>query len=355
MKTIFGERLRQARIMKGLSLRGLSEMLDGLVSYNALSKYEKGEMMPSSNVLVALANILGRNPDFFFRSSSVSFSGLEFRKCKTKLSKTDEHRICEESRDYFERYLQIEDVLDMRTEFKNPLKGHVVSSAEDAERAAKQLRRAWKLGLAPLPNIYDMLESKGVVINETGAPKSFDGLSAMAGDIPVIVLAKHLDSNLARKRLTMIHELGHLLLETAPEVTPKETEKLMNHFAGAFLMPGRVLLERLGKKRKKVSVQEYLDLKMVFGISIAALVMRADQLGIVPKSYTKNFWMLRKKWGWDKRGEPGDDDYNKKDGEHSHRLSQMVRHALTEGMISASKAASLLNCSVYELQEEHDI
>lgn len=355
MKTVFGERLRQARLMKGLSLRGLSDLLSGLVSYNALSKYEKGEMMPSSGVLVSLANVLGRNPDFFFRSSSISFSGLEFRKCKTKLSKTAEHRICEESRDFFERYLQIEDILDERIEFKNPLKGVVISSAEDAEKAAQKLRKAWNLGLAPLPNIYDMLEGKGVVINETGAPQSFDGLSAMADEIPVLVLAKHLDSNLARKRLTMIHELGHLLLETSLEVAPKDKEKFMSHFAGAFLMPGSVLLERLGKKRKRVSVKEYLDLKMIFGISIAALVMRADQLGIVPKSYTKNFWMLRKKWGWDKNGEPGDKEYNQKDGEHSHRLSQMVHHALSEGMITSSKAAALLDCSVYKLQGELDI
>jgi transcriptional regulator with XRE-family HTH domain len=105
MKTILGERLKQARIMKGLSLRGLSDALNGLVSYNALSKYEKGEMMPSSKVLISLANTLERNPDFFFRPLTVSFSGLEFRKFKTKLSKTDENRIREESHDFFERYL----------------------------------------------------------------------------------------------------------------------------------------------------------------------------------------------------------------------------------------------------------
>ena len=353
MRTIFGERLKQARLMKGLSLRGLSEALNGLVSYNALSKYEKGEMKPSSGVLISLSEALGRNPDFFFRPLTVSFSGLEFRKLKTQLSKADEYRICEESRDYFERYLQVEEILDARISFKNPLKDCLVSSPEEAEQAAETLRKVWKLGQAPLPSLYDLLEGEGVIIKETDAPRSFDGLSAMAGDVPVLVVASH--GNLARKRLTMIHELGHLLLKVPENILPKEVEALMNRLAGALSMPAAVLLERLGEKRKRVSVQEYLDLKMAYGISIAALVVRADQLGIVPKTYTKNFWILRRKWGWDEQGEPGDLEYNQKDAEHSHRFSRLVHHALAEGVITSSKAAALLGCSVYDLQGELDI
>jgi ribosome-binding protein aMBF1 (putative translation factor) len=40
LKTRFGQRLERARLMRGLSLRGLSEALGGLVSYNAIAKYE---------------------------------------------------------------------------------------------------------------------------------------------------------------------------------------------------------------------------------------------------------------------------------------------------------------------------
>ena len=40
MKEIVAKRIKSARTLAGLSLRELSEKLEGLVSYNAISKYE---------------------------------------------------------------------------------------------------------------------------------------------------------------------------------------------------------------------------------------------------------------------------------------------------------------------------
>jgi serine/threonine protein kinase len=45
MKSQIGIRLKSARLLAGLSLRELSEALNGIVSHNAISKYEKGEMI----------------------------------------------------------------------------------------------------------------------------------------------------------------------------------------------------------------------------------------------------------------------------------------------------------------------
>jgi len=57
---MFGARLKIARARAGLSLRDLQEHLDNLVSAQAIGKYERGEMMPSSRVLIALADVLGK-------------------------------------------------------------------------------------------------------------------------------------------------------------------------------------------------------------------------------------------------------------------------------------------------------
>jgi transcriptional regulator with XRE-family HTH domain len=160
---VFGERLKQARAMAGLSLRGLSEALDGAVSYNALNKYEKGEMMPSSSVLIELSRVLKRNQDFFFMPMDVRLEGIKFRKYSTKVSAADGKRIEAEAEDYFGRYLTIEHILDMEKPFENPLGPDVVVDCpEKAEEAAIQLRKAWGLGTAPLPRIAGLLEEKGV-------------------------------------------------------------------------------------------------------------------------------------------------------------------------------------------------
>ncbi len=88
-------------LLAGLSLRGLSEALDGAVSYNALNKYEKGEMMPSSSVLIELSRVLKRNQDFFFMPMDVRLEGIKFRKYSTKVSAADGKRIEAEAEDYF--------------------------------------------------------------------------------------------------------------------------------------------------------------------------------------------------------------------------------------------------------------
>lgn len=57
-ETPFGARLRAARKMAGLSMEDLAAKLDGAVTKQAISKYEQGRMMPSSEVLEKLVTVL---------------------------------------------------------------------------------------------------------------------------------------------------------------------------------------------------------------------------------------------------------------------------------------------------------
>ena len=79
-KDTFSRRLRQARVMRALSLRGLAETLKGAVSHNALAKYENGEMMAGSDVLGLLSDALKQPPDFFFRPFTLQLKEIKFRK-----------------------------------------------------------------------------------------------------------------------------------------------------------------------------------------------------------------------------------------------------------------------------------
>ena len=56
---MFGERLKLARKKAGYSLRGLADALGDEVTAQAIGKYERGEMMPSSGVLMHMARALG--------------------------------------------------------------------------------------------------------------------------------------------------------------------------------------------------------------------------------------------------------------------------------------------------------
>jgi len=55
---MIADRLRLARRKSGLSLRGLSAAIDGRVTAQAIGKYERGESIPSSGVLIVLSRAM---------------------------------------------------------------------------------------------------------------------------------------------------------------------------------------------------------------------------------------------------------------------------------------------------------
>ena len=54
-----GERLRRFRLARGMSLGDLEAAIDGLVSSQTLSKYERGELQPTARVLNRIASAFG--------------------------------------------------------------------------------------------------------------------------------------------------------------------------------------------------------------------------------------------------------------------------------------------------------
>jgi Zn-dependent peptidase ImmA (M78 family)/transcriptional regulator with XRE-family HTH domain len=337
---VFARRLQQARTMRGLSLRALETAIRGAVSHNALAKYERGEMLPGSDVLIALADALVQPLDFFFRPFRVGVSEVRFRK-KAKLGVGRQNAIRELAADYVERYREAEELAGDVREFVAPLAGMEVSTVAEAEAAADALRKKWHLGKDPLPNVFELMENRGIKVFELpGEDRDFDGLSADTEVGPVVVIAEHLNKNLPRKRMTEVHELGHVTVPMADGVDEKTEEKFIGAFAGAFLLPAETFTEAFGKKRHKLAVAELIEMKAHFGASIMAIMRRACSLELITQSTYTNFCVVTSKWGWRSGGEPGDDRYV--GCESDGRFRQLVRRAVAEESISLSKGAALL-------------
>jgi len=344
-KEIFGRRLSQARRMRGMSLRAVAEAIGGKVSYNALHRYERGEMMPGDEVLIAVADVLDKPLDFFFRPFTVELSELRFRKT-TGLGAKSEDAIKEQATDFFERYCEIEQILGLHTYFRDPLGKTKYTRPEEAEEAAARVRAHWKLGENPLPNVTETLEINGFKIFEVEAPESFDGFSGWADCHPVVVLAKWLNQDIPRKRFTALHEAAHLLVAPHTELEGKELESFCNRFAGALLIPAEVFTADFGGFRHRISLEELIDLKRRYGMSIAAIMHRAHDLKLIDDSTNRQFWIIRNKRGW-RRDEPGQYPGN----EQSSRFEQLVLRAAAEEQISFDKGAALLNVPLVEFQQ----
>jgi len=342
IKHLFGRRLEQARRMQGLSLRSLEVRLQKAVSYNALHKYEQGEMLPDSTVLRLLAKVLNQTTEFFFRPFTISLAAIEFRK-KSALGARAETALREEAADFFERYLEVEQALGIDTHFVNPLADLIISTGDDIEVAAERLRAEWKLGLDALGNVVELLEQHQVKVYLLDADDAFDGFAGWSDTIPVVALNQRFPSD--RRRLTALHELGHLILNFDQSLEPKAVEKLCHRFAGALLIPRLVFERELGGHRSAFAVAELIDIKEDFGISIAAILARARDLGYVSDANYQKFCILRNKWGWQKK-EPG----VYPGVETSNRFDQLLQRAVATESMSITLAASLAKKPLAEFE-----
>ena len=88
-----------------------------------------------------------------------------------------------------------------------------------------------------------------------------------------------------RRRFTAAHELAHLLL-TFPASAELDVEKRCNKFAGFFLFTKQALIEEMGsEKRDELMLEEMIDLREVYGISIAAQVHAAWDIRMISREH----------------------------------------------------------------------
>lgn len=342
----FGQRLLSARKMPGLSLQDLVDKMDINITKQALSQYEKGQTTPSSKVIISISNALDLPVDYFFKKSDVKLENLAFRK-KSTLSKKEIEAVRFKTMDYLEKYLEIEDLLNVDSVFKNPLKKNSVSNVRDIEHCANELRDAWSLGYDPLPDVITLLEENKLKVFGIDVTDEFSGLSSITDSVAVIVVNVNEKVNTVRKRLTALHELAHLILDFPENITEKEKEHLCYAFAGALLFPESVFKEELGKKRTSILLNELIFLENYYGMSVQAIMWRAHDLKLISDSKFKEYQIWLSKSGF-KKTEFG----NYRGSETPMRFQHLVYKALSEEIISSSKAAALLNKPLSDLKEE---
>ena len=107
-----GERIKLARKRCGLSLRDLARKMDHIVTAQAIGKYERNEMTPSSEVLISLTRALDVSLAYLMAPQAVELGEVEFR-TKTNTSARDRAKVETAVLESVERYLQIERILEL--------------------------------------------------------------------------------------------------------------------------------------------------------------------------------------------------------------------------------------------------
>lgn len=348
MKEIFSERFKSARLMKGFSLQDLAVALGNQLSRQALHRYEKGEVIPDAEKIQQLSKALNVSADYFFRTTKVELSEIEYRKL-SKMPQKEASIIKEKTKEYLSRYLELEEILGLPHTFENHLKDFgTITSYEQVNKAAALLREKWHLGNGAIFNVVEILEDKNIKVVKLDVDEDFDGLQTFVNEtIPVVAYNLNKTNKPDRIRLTLLHELAHLLL-TFGDISLKQKETLCFQFAGAMLLPEETIKAELGEHRNKLSTLELGSIKKQYGISMQAIVMRAKDCGIINEHYTKQFFFFIKQMNW-----KVDEPVEYQGVEESNRFEQLLFRALIEDQISMSKAASLSNLTLAEFRKAY--
>ncbi len=346
-------RIRQARLAAGLTLDALGEQVG--VTHTAIQKYEKGTITPPSSQLLKLARACGIRVEYFFRTHEVELLEPEFRRLST-FGKTAQEALKIKVVDLIEKRVELLGFFPESPilQFESPagLPQHI-NAPEELEAFADQVRDTWKLGLNPIGDLTDTLETLGllVIVVDEDNP-GFSGLTATARTsdgrtYPIVVVSSHWPGD--RQRFTLAHELGHMLL-AGRLGADLEVEKARDHFAGAFLAPMAAVVQNLGQNRHHVEWRELYALKHAFGLSMAGWLLRAKQCNVITEAAHSSLLKLFSAKGWRKQ-EPGDPVAR----EIPRLFEQLVYRALGEQYVSESKAAELLGIPAMRFHAERQL
>ncbi len=325
------EKLLSARKLTGLSTRVVAEKLRPRfpISHATIANYEAGKSTPPTDLLAALADLYDR-PINWFLERGKSLTGVRYRNLKSRVKERELHRFEADVQRWVDAYVAVE------TRLKKPLTSPLTETRFQATTEPDELSRDVRrlLGFSeddPIPSVVDVLESFRVRVLEQPTQLRIDGLAAKYDDEYVVVLNPIVSND--RGRLNAAHELAHVLFGDCDKEgqETKQAEQRAFDFASHFLLPNNQLKKAfLGK-----SMVRLVQFKERFGISLAAMVYRADKLGFITKNEAKWLWIEFARRGW-KSNEPGSVRPDR-----ATRFEQLIDEILVSGKMSLKEVADL--------------
>lgn len=268
--------VRLVRESRGLKVKDLADLLGKTPGY--VSKVELGQLTLTEPVLTATARALDVPVDLLSQViPAQQDEGVHFRSQNRTPQWVRRKVIADANWLGFTLNCLLG---QMDAEFPHVLPDFDVDQLEDGPvEAAQLLRRLWRL-VGPVRDLAGLLESAGVFILPMAPDvQTIDAITVRTPGTATAVILLREDVPEDRKRHTLAHELGHLVLDVhSKPVSMRDLEQRADAFAGEFLAPYDELRDELvgltpSKLDHLVTLQQY------WGVSVPALVRRAYLAG----------------------------------------------------------------------------
>lgn len=288
---ISGERVKQAREFKGLTQTQLANMVG--IQQSAISQIEKNDLVPSTGILQAIAEHTGFLPSFFELEiiGNLPMGTLNYR-AKRSLTAREEAQAYQYANILYQQIRKI--TLDLPIPSMRVPRLSNVSSCKAAQITRDVLGFPRE---EPIKKLLQGLEDGGVVIfSLPRVMPNIDAFSTWAEldelrPLIIIISGKPMD----RLRFSIAHELGHSVMHYRLLREFKLLENEANDFASELLMPEQAMLNEI---ILPVTLSSLARLKMRWGVSIHALIMRARNLKIITVRQAKYLFTQMSSQGW---------------------------------------------------------
>ena len=338
----WGEKLREIRELRGYTIQQVADYIG--VSKQSISLYEKAKCKPLPGTFQKLVELFKVPSHFFSCSPILPHTTPTFY--RSMASATKQMRDVAEQKlkwlrsiiAYLSNFIDFPTVNIPSCHFpSDPTK---ISDA-DVELASDNVRRFWGLGNGVISNVVHLLENNGIIVSRFALNSDkLDAFSIMEDgtERPYVIMASDKGSPF-RARFDAAHELGHIILHrNVPKQLLRDRdvfnvlEDQANLFASTFLLPER----SFGLERLTSNIKSFVNIKKKWLASIASMIMRAAQLGIISDSQKTSLWIERSRRKWSKV-EPFDDEH---EVELPSLVSKSFQMIVSEGLVSKEQILS---------------
>lgn len=149
-----------------------------------------------------------------------------------------------------------------------------------------------------------------------------------------IVLCKRNSDSATRRRFSLAHELGHLVLHRRVVSGERTTEDEANRFASAILMPAAAFRREFPRAGTRMDWTGLLEMKQRWGTSVQAILRRALDLGMITDAAYHSAYIRISQLGW-RRQEPNEPDHEQPELVRSVVDSLRTRSVTEHGIAEA--------------------
>jgi len=358
MSNLFARRLKHARERSGLTQAELSAKL-GFKDRQTLAAIEAGQRKLTAEELLRAIEVFQVDLDFFTDSLRLVGEGH----FNWRAHKNVEVGMLDSFEDKAGRWIALFRSLGEKAgKTVSPLQRRLPlaerSSFEEAWDAGGALIDEWRLGEIPALSLESAIKAHlGALVLYVDAPPGISGAACQLPGLDTILINRNEPEG--RRHFDLAHECFHLL--TWEQMTPehrefadgdhrgkgrqKRIEQLADNFAGALLMPQRLLAARWESRSDRdlhAWLNETATLLCVSAIALKwrmfylGLLSRADLLPINDQKLTAN--------GRPRAKQPTPRLF-------SVEFVQRIHAGLQAGDVSVRRAASLLGMTIEDLAE----